>query len=105
EHTTVARIVSYELAALSEPHRAEIDRMRDRMDALVRDLVELGCAEGAFRTPEPAMTAGAVLSMGIDVARWYRAGKGWSPDAGAGHYCELSLRGVGAAGASGWSAS
>lgn len=97
EHSTVARIVNYELAALDETHRGEIDRMRDRMDALVRELVERGCAQGAFRTDEPAMTAGAVLSMGIDVSRWYRADRGWSPDAVADHYCALALRMVGAA--------
>jgi AcrR family transcriptional regulator len=94
-HTT-ARIVNYELAALSEPHREEIGRLRRRIDAVVRELVRRGVASGAFTTPDPAMTASALLSLGIDVARWYRDEGSWSPEDVAAHYRELALRMVGA---------
>ena len=50
---TSARIVNYELAALSEPHLAEITELRHRIDAVVRDLVERGVAAGVFTTPDP----------------------------------------------------
>lgn len=99
-HHTIARIVNYELAALSAEHRAEIDALRHRMDALVRDLVHRGAASGRFTTPEPAMTGAALLSLGIDVARWYDEAGGWSPEAIAGHYAELALRMVGSNGSS-----
>jgi len=94
---TSARIVNYELAALSEPHLAEITELRHRIDAVVRELVERGVAAGDFTTPDPVMTASALLSMGIDVARWYRDEGSWSPDDVAAHYRELALRMVGAA--------
>jgi AcrR family transcriptional regulator len=90
-HTT-ARIVNYELAALSEPHRAEIGLLRRRIDTVVREVILDGVAAGAFSTPDPAMTATALLSLGIDVARWYRDDKSWSPDDVALHYRDLALR-------------
>ena len=55
---------------------------------MIRD----GVAAGAFSTPDPAMTATALLSLGIDVARWYRDDGSWSPDDVAAHYRELALR-------------
>ena len=92
---TSARVVNYELSALSEPHRAEILQQRHDIDVVVRDLVRRGVATGAFTTPDPVMTASALLSMGIDVARWYRDEGVWTPDDVARHYRELALRMVG----------
>jgi AcrR family transcriptional regulator len=89
---TSARIVNYELAALTEEHRAEIAELRRRIDRVVRDLLERGAAAGDFSTSDPAMTASALLSLGIDVARWYRDDRGWTPDDVAAHYVELARR-------------
>ena len=47
-------------------------------------------------TGDPAMTATALLSLGIDVARWYRDEGAWTPEQIADHYCRLALRMVGA---------
>ena len=95
-HTT-ARIVNYELAALSVEHYAEIAEIRRAIEQVMRAVVEAGVAAGAFHTREPHMTALALLSLGIDVARWYRDDGSWTPDDVAGHYAELALRMVGAA--------
>ena len=92
---TSARVVNYELAALSAPHLAEILELRHRIDLVVRDLVERGVAAGAFTTPDPVMTASALLSLGIDVARWYRDEGVWTPDDVAAHYRQLALLMVG----------
>ncbi|MDQ4053945.1 MAG: TetR/AcrR family transcriptional regulator [Actinomycetota bacterium] len=89
---TSARIVNYELAALTDEHQAEITELRRRIDRVVRDLLERGAAAGDFRTSDPAMTASALLSLGIDVARWYRDDRGWTPDDLAAHYVELARR-------------
>jgi hypothetical protein len=61
----------------------------------VRDLVADGVAAGEFSTPDPVMTAAAVLSLGVDVARWYDE-SGWAAEALATHYVELVRRMVGA---------
>ena len=95
---TSARIVNYELAALSPEHLAEISAIRRAIEREVRDVVEEGVAVGVFHTSDPRMTALALLSLGIDVARWYRDEGEWTPEQIADHYCELALRVVGAGG-------
>ena len=94
-HTT-ARIVNYELAALSAEHRREITGLRKAIECEMRDLVAAGLAEGAFHTSNPRMTAVTLLSLGVDVARWFREDGDWSPTDVAEHHCELALRIVGA---------
>ena len=93
---TSARIVNYELHALSPEHQREISAIRRDIDAGMRQVIEAGVRTGAFTTPNPRMTALALLSLGIDVARWYRDDGRWSPSDVADHYCELALRMVGA---------
>lgn len=92
---TRARIVNYDLAALSPEHLEEIAGIRREIEGQVRRVVESGVESGLFRTPSPRMTALALLSLGIDVARWYRDEGEWSPEDIADHYCELALRMVG----------
>ena len=92
---TGARVINYELAALSEEHLTEILAIRHEFDVVVRDVIDRGVATGAFATPDTRMTALAILSLGIDVARWYRDGGRWTPDEVAAHYRLLALRMVG----------
>ncbi len=93
---TGARVINYELAALSEEHLAEIVAIRHDIDVVVRDVVEAGVAAGVFSTPDAHMTTLAILSLGIDVARWFRDEGRWTPDQVAVHYRMLALRMVGA---------
>ncbi|MEP9363716.1 TetR/AcrR family transcriptional regulator [Nocardioides sp. CN2-186] len=95
---TGARVINYELAALSEEHLAEIVTIRHDIDVVVRDVVERGVADGVFDTPDPHMTTLALLSLGIDVARWFRDEGRWTPQQVATHYRLLALRMVGVAG-------
>ncbi|MFP5252648.1 MAG: TetR/AcrR family transcriptional regulator [Actinomycetes bacterium] len=92
EGHTRARIVNYELAALSPDHLREITEIRRQIEGEVRALVERGVAAGVFATDNPRMTALALLSLGIDVARWYRDEGEWTPEQIAEHYCGLALR-------------
>ncbi|MCW2854339.1 MAG: kstR2 1 [Nocardioides sp.] len=96
EDHTSARTVNYELAALSPEHLAEIAAIRRAIEQEMRDLVERGVAADEFHTADPHMTALALLSLGIDVARWYRDEGSWTPTEIADHYCDLALRMVGA---------
>lgn len=95
-HHTVARILNYELAALSDEHRDAIDELRTGIDRELRDLVREGVVAGAFDTPDPALAATALASMGIDIARWYREDGEWSPAQIGDYYSDLALRLVGA---------
>lgn len=94
-HTT-ARVVNYELAALSEPHRAEVAAVRRAIEAEVRTLVEDGVRAGVFEVPDPRMTTLALLSLGIDVSRWYDDDGALTPEEVGEHYAALALRMVGA---------
>jgi AcrR family transcriptional regulator len=95
---TSARIVNYELAALSPDHLLEITTIRRAIQREMRDLVEAGVASGSFDTRNPRMTALALLSLGIDIARWYRDEGEWTPEDIADYYCDVALRMVGASG-------
>jgi AcrR family transcriptional regulator len=95
DHTS-ARIVNYELAALTPEHFAEIRDLRRRIEGAIRELVERGVAAGVFDTPDPRMAGVALLSLGIDIARWYREEGRWSPEDIGDHYADMALRMVGA---------
>ncbi|MGW6422372.1 TetR/AcrR family transcriptional regulator [Nocardia sp. NPDC055053] len=94
---TSARIVNYELAALTPEHHAEIRSIRQQIDQEIRGLVERGVAAGVFDVPDPRITSVALLSLGIDIARWYREHGDWSPEDIGDAYADMALRIVGAA--------
>ncbi|HEX8025216.1 MAG TPA: TetR family transcriptional regulator, partial [Candidatus Limnocylindrales bacterium] len=95
EHIST-RVVNYELAALNPEHLAEIRDLRHRIEQAIRQLVETGVAAGVFDTPDPRMASAALLSLGIDLGRWYRDDGGWRPEHIAARYAEMALRIVGA---------
>ncbi|MGW5454335.1 TetR family transcriptional regulator [Nocardia sp. NPDC003979] len=93
---TGARIVNYELNSLSPEHLTEIRAIRQQIDQAMRDLVRRGIEEGVFDTPDARMASTALLSLGIDIARWYRDEGDWSPEDIATAYADMALRIVGA---------
>lgn len=95
EHAT-ARVLNYELAALEPEHRAQIDALRHEIDQRTRDLVQRGVESGAFFTPDPTMAATAIISLGLDVSRWFGEGHRWTPEQVAEFYADAALRIVGA---------
>lgn len=94
ERHTEARVVNYELAALSPDHLDEIRALRHEIDAELRNLVQAGGSE--FLRPRALMASVALLSLGIDIARWYREDGLWSPQDLADGYAEMALQIVGA---------
>jgi AcrR family transcriptional regulator len=95
QHHTVARVLNYELSALSPDHQREIIQIRKAIDRLVLDVIDTGVARGQFRTSNPRMTSVALLSLTVDVARWFRDDLAWTPEQVADHFSELALRMVG----------
>ncbi|WP_433192343.1 TetR family transcriptional regulator [Nocardia sp. CA-107356] len=92
---TVARIINYELAALNPEHQQEIKEIRRAIEGEVRSLIERGVATGVFENSNTHMAATALLSLGIDIARWYHEGGSWSPEDIGDYYADLALRIVG----------
>ncbi|MGW7054816.1 TetR/AcrR family transcriptional regulator [Streptomyces sp. NPDC054887] len=96
ERHTTARVVQYELDALSDEHRAEIIELRRRSDAAVRRILHDGVKAGEFDVPDVPGTTLAVLSLCIDVARWFNAQGRRTPDEVGELYADLVLRMVNA---------
>ncbi|GAA4782911.1 TetR/AcrR family transcriptional regulator [Streptomyces ziwulingensis] len=92
---TTARVVQYELDALGPEARAEIVALRRRCDAEVRGIIEDGVATGEFEVPDVKGTTLAVLSLCIDVARWFNVNGSRTPDEVGALYADLVLRMVG----------
>jgi AcrR family transcriptional regulator len=97
EHHTTGRIVQYELGALAPDHYREIVALRRQTEAAMRSIVEDGVAAGEFDVPDVSGTTLAVLSLCIDVARWFNPGGRRTPDEVGTLYAGLVLRMVGAA--------
>ncbi|MFC8126702.1 TetR/AcrR family transcriptional regulator [Streptomyces sp. NPDC057302] len=95
DHHTTARVVQYELDALGEEHRTEIVALRRRSDAAVRDMINDGVRDGEFDVPDVPGTTLAVLSLCIDVARWFNVAGHRTPDEVGALYADLVLRMVG----------
>lgn len=93
---TVARVVQYELGALPEKEYEVVAGLRRRIERIVRDLVVTGVESGDFTVADPGTAARAILSLGIDVARWYTERSRKSPEALGKEYGELALRMLGA---------
>jgi AcrR family transcriptional regulator len=96
EGHTWARIVNYELDALSPDHLDEVRTLRIGIEQAVRATIEEGAESGDFDVPDPGMATTAVLSLGIDIARWYREDGRWTPVDVGEAMAGLALRIVGA---------
>ncbi|UQX00442.1 TetR/AcrR family transcriptional regulator [Streptomyces sp. RerS4] len=95
-HHTTARVVQYELDALGHEHRTEIVALRRQSDAAVRRILSDGVRAGEFDVPDVPGTTLAVLSLCIDVARWFNASGHRTPDEVGALYSDLVLRMVAA---------
>lgn len=87
-----ARVIQYELRSLPRARFREIVALRTRFDMLVRSLLEEGAAAGEFAVDDVDGTALAILSLGVDVARWYSERNPRSPEQVADLYAVLVLR-------------
>jgi AcrR family transcriptional regulator len=75
DHHIVARVIQYELKALPRPQFRRIAELRKRFEELLAAELRAGVAAGAFDVPELEATTLAILSLCIDLARWYHAGE------------------------------
>lgn len=89
--------MQYELEALGPEARAEIVALRRQVDAVVRGIIEDGVATGEFDVLDVRGTTLAVLSLCVDVARWFNVEGPRTPEEIGMLYADLVLRMVGAA--------
>jgi AcrR family transcriptional regulator len=91
-HNTLARVAQYELQHLESRHYEEIAALRRSIAAVVRRELLRGVESGDFHVTDIGKTTIAVLSLQIDVARWYSSTGPWSPDELGLGYADMVLR-------------
>ncbi|MFG3006045.1 TetR/AcrR family transcriptional regulator [Streptomyces calvus] len=94
---TTAKVVQYELDSLGPEARAEILGLRRQVNAEVRGIIEDGVRSGEFDVVDVQGTTLAVLSLCIDVARWFNVNGPRTPEEVGALYADLTLRMVGVA--------
>lgn len=88
----VGRIVQYEFRALTPEHRTEIAGYRRQIEKHMRDALTDGVGEGILHVDDIKGTALALLSLSIDLVRWYEPGGALTPDDMATLHSRLAIR-------------
>ena len=98
DHYEVARVVQYEFPHLTPEHRDDVLALRKQIDALVRTVLQDGVDAGELSVDNVQDTTLALMSLCIDVARWYSPSISRTPAAIGTTYAALGLRLVAAPG-------
>jgi TetR/AcrR family transcriptional regulator, cholesterol catabolism regulator len=89
-----AKVFLFEWSFLGEERRAAVTRSRAAYQAYFERVVAEGVAAGELRAADPRLAAVFILSAMNAMAHWYRPDGALGPDALAGHYADLFLRGL-----------
>lgn len=92
ENSRVGRIVQNELHALTPEHRTEIAALRRAIERTAQEVLADGVASGDFDVPDVPGTARALLSLGIDLVRWFSPDGEQTPEQVAELHARLALR-------------
>jgi AcrR family transcriptional regulator len=91
EHHTAARVCQNELTPLSPEHYAEIRDLRAQFNTIFRDAVRR-MVDGATADPDDvSRLARSILSLGVDLVRWYRQGGTDTPASLGAFYADLAV--------------
>jgi AcrR family transcriptional regulator len=91
-HHVAARVCQFELPALSSDHYEEILGLRHRTNEFFHDAVTRGVEDGSFAQVDVKRVTRAMLSLSIDLIRWYRLDGSDSPDQLGDFYADLALK-------------
>lgn len=91
-HHVAARVCQYELAGLTAEHYEEILEIRHRTNRVFREAVARGVDDGTFAEVDVRRVSRAMLSLGIDLIRWYRLDGSDSPEQIGEFNAALALR-------------
>jgi AcrR family transcriptional regulator len=89
---TACRVANYELGALEPKRRGLILEMRSTGQAVMREAIRLGMVSGDFHVADLEVATILLLSLGIDVARWFVPGNRLSPAEIAQQYADYAVR-------------
>jgi AcrR family transcriptional regulator len=91
----LGRVVQYEMRTIPVARSERIRSLRRDITWRLRELLERGVAESVFTIDDLGVTTVSILSLGIDIARWYDGRPG--PEELAGAHADLVMRMIGAA--------
>jgi len=92
DHSRVGRIVQYEYQALTPAHRSEVAVYRRKIEQAMQEALRDGVERGAFAVDDIPGTAFALLSLGIDLVRWFEPGGSQSGEDLAALHAELAVK-------------
>jgi AcrR family transcriptional regulator len=78
-NSQVAHVVLYQTGALSPAHLADVTARQREVSRILRQVIMDGVESGDFDVPDAGAATLAVLSLCLDVARWYRPGYRLTP--------------------------
>ena len=91
-HHRLARVAQYELRAVPPEHVAEIRALRQKVSLHLEAEIKRGVEKQAFDVPDIHDTVRAILSLCIDIARWYRPNGRRAPEELGRMYADLVNR-------------
>ncbi|MET1061511.1 MAG: TetR family transcriptional regulator [Aeromicrobium sp.] len=92
DHSRVGRIVQYEYHALTPEHRAEVATIRRSIERTMQDALADGVDQGVLDVDDVPGTAFSLLSLGVDLVRWFEPGGSRSGHELATLHAELAIR-------------
>jgi AcrR family transcriptional regulator len=90
--STLGQVTAHELRALPPERFGEILSLRQATERLVADELRAGAQAGELRVDDLQGTVRAILSLGVDSARWYAPQRGGDPESIGRLHADLVLR-------------
>jgi AcrR family transcriptional regulator len=78
-NSQVAHVVLYQTGALTDAHLADVAAKQREVSRILRQVITDGVKSGDFDVPDTGAATVAVLSLCLDVARWYHRGYRLTP--------------------------
>ncbi len=92
DNSRVGRIVQYEYHALTDEHRAEVATYRRDIERAMQDALADGVDQGVMDVNDVPGTAFSLLSLGVDLVRWFEPGGSRSGHELATLHADLAVR-------------
>lgn len=89
---TLGQVTAHELRALPPERFGEILALRQATERLIADEIRAGAANGELHVDDLQGTVRAILSLGVDSARWYAPQRGGDPESIGRLHADLVLR-------------
>ena len=91
----IGKIVHYELYGMTQEHLAQVLEVRRHTATLIEDVIRRAVESDVLTAPDVTGTGRAVLSLCVDVARWYHDHRDETPQEIGDLNAQLALRMLG----------